>query len=329
VDLFFVLSGFLITRILLGSRSSHRYYFNFYARRILRIWPLYYAVLGAAYLILPLFFAHFRQTDAPYPAGYYVVFVQNWFLPLMGSGLLGVTWSLAVEEQFYLLWPFVVRSLSPRSLYRLLIAVLLACPVLRLIAASAGISWQSVYIGTPYRADAIAAGALIAVLHHEGVRIYRFSLAALGLGSVAAAAVLATTHGHRMNSPLIFSANALLFGGALGLALSTGSQSLFRRVLRLRPLTFTGEISYGIYLLHGFVLTAYGMPSVRRLLGRIGTPFLHDSVVLAVGLGLSYLVAWISWATLERPVLRLKDYFYEDPRGSEAQRNFAVAVGID
>ena len=115
VDLFFALSGFLITGILLDTKQSDGYFRNFYARRCLRIWPLYYSLLIFMFVIVP----HARPAEAhaiferSAPWWAYPFFLQNFLvaIPQQAAGALGVTWSLAIEEQFYLVWPLFVRRL--------------------------------------------------------------------------------------------------------------------------------------------------------------------------------------------------------------------------
>src|SRR5262249_43223645 len=136
VDLFFVLSGFLITRILLDTKPSEHYFRNFYARRGLRIWPLYYAVLLFMFVVVPLL----RPQDSAelfqrsFPWWSYPFFLQNFLVnaPALAVGPLGVSWSLAVEEVFYLVWPFFVRYLPVERLLILAWVVLLGSPPLRL-----------------------------------------------------------------------------------------------------------------------------------------------------------------------------------------------------
>src|SRR5215469_16350920 len=136
VDLFFVLSGFLITGILLDTKNSDGYFRNFYARRCLRIWPLYYCTLFFMFVVVPLVRpseAHQIFEPRSMPWWSYFVYLQNFLVPSItrATGLLGVTWSLAVEEQFYLVWPLVVRFLTETQLRRLSITLICCSPVLR------------------------------------------------------------------------------------------------------------------------------------------------------------------------------------------------------
>src|SRR5215831_14117596 len=135
VDLFFVLSGFLITGILVDTKHSEGYFKNFYARRCLRIWPLYYSLLLFMFVAVPFVHPAEARTvfDRSSPWWAYPLFLQNFLVPspTNATGPLAVTWSLAIEEQFYLLWPWVVRYCSSVQVRRIAIAVLCASPLLR------------------------------------------------------------------------------------------------------------------------------------------------------------------------------------------------------
>src|SRR5215831_1336350 len=117
VDLFFVLSGFLITGILLRTKHESGYFYNFYARRILRIWPLYYSLLVFGFLLIPVLQPHLNPSVAEqcHPWQSYLFFLQNLVVFRSGTfGPLQITWSLCVEEQYYLLWPLLIFLLPPR-----------------------------------------------------------------------------------------------------------------------------------------------------------------------------------------------------------------------
>ncbi|MGC1670751.1 MAG: acyltransferase, partial [Candidatus Acidiferrales bacterium] len=122
VDLFFVLSGLLITGILLDTKQSQGYFKNFYVRRCLRIWPLYYSLIFFMFVVVRFLnrseFHNVLRTSSPWWA--FPLFLQNFLLPVStdAAGPLGVTWSLAIEEQFYLIWPLIVRFCSPQQLRR-------------------------------------------------------------------------------------------------------------------------------------------------------------------------------------------------------------------
>ena len=166
VDLFFVLSGFLITGILLDTKNTNGYFRNFYARRCLRIWPLYYCTLFFMFVVVPLV----RPSEAQrifetrsMPWWSYLVYMQNFFVPVVtkAAGVLGVTWSLAVEEQFYALWPLVVRFCGERALRKVTVAIIGLDPIIRLFLLRRGFN---VYPNTFCRLDGLMWGALLALL---------------------------------------------------------------------------------------------------------------------------------------------------------------------
>src|ERR1700760_1369307 len=133
VDLFFVISGFLITGILLDSKHTASYFRNFFARRALRIWPLYYAVLVFVFILCTFLRPHGTGAEIlKWGWPYYILYLQNFVFSDNGVPLLGVTWSLAVEEQFYITWPFIVLLCIRKRLLTITVALFLASPVIRL-----------------------------------------------------------------------------------------------------------------------------------------------------------------------------------------------------
>jgi peptidoglycan/LPS O-acetylase OafA/YrhL len=145
VYLFFVLSGFLITRILLSEKNKPAYFRNFYARRTLRIFPLYYGVLALQFwVLLPIFPTPRILADAHYQGwlwayGYNILTaVKGHFVFSSDWMWLGHFWSLAVEEQFYVVWPFIVLALGRETLLKLCIGIVALTPILRLVFYAAG-----------------------------------------------------------------------------------------------------------------------------------------------------------------------------------------------
>jgi peptidoglycan/LPS O-acetylase OafA/YrhL len=301
VDLFFVLSGFLITGILLGTRNSEHYFRNFYVRRCLRIWPLYYTVLLFVFVVIPIvrhqFAAEIFQRASPWWS--YFVFLQNFLVasPQGAFGALGVTWSLAVEELFYLVWPLVVRFLSSRQLEATALAVVIFSPVLRLF-----LSWHGVLIySNPFcRLDGLMLGALLALLEKKSIQKAVWTRYAW---AVLAAAALLAIESERLSARwFTFSMVVMASAAFVYLAVHSG-EKWFGRVLSNRFLTFTGIISYGLYLLHKFphdVLMAMHLQ-------------LHPSVAFFPVVAGAYLMAVLSWNLLEKPFLRLKSRFEFTP----------------
>ncbi len=174
VDLFFVLSGFLITGILIDARGSERYFSSFYARRTLRIFPLYYLIAFLSLIVLPAFpFAYdlLVGLGAPREQWPYWLYLTNFAVAERERfihGILDVTWSLAIEEQFYLAWAVVVWLCPTRLLGPLCAAIIVAVAGARIWALAAGATAIDVYVLTLYRADGLATGALLAWAMRRG-----------------------------------------------------------------------------------------------------------------------------------------------------------------
>jgi peptidoglycan/LPS O-acetylase OafA/YrhL len=256
VDLFFVLSGFLITRILLDTKQSERFFRNFYARRCLRIWPLYYSVLLFMFVIVPILrpseaHAVFDTRSSPWWA--YPFFLQNFLVPIpsMATGPLGVTWSLAVEEQFYLLWPLVVRFCNESQLRKIAIAAICFSPPLRFYLA---LHHVDIYSNPFCRWDGLMAGALLALVLRS-VRVLPSKFMMRAWITFLVSAPLALIIGAFDARWIVFSLTALASVSFMYLALFS-TQRWLQAVLTNRFLIYTGMISYGIYLLQKIPLDA-------------------------------------------------------------------------
>jgi peptidoglycan/LPS O-acetylase OafA/YrhL len=310
VDLFFVLSGFLITGILLDARGEPGYYRNFYARRALRIWPLYYAVLLVAIFVFPLLQPHLRPLIQMYPWRWYFLYVQNFAFGQAGIPVLVVTWSLAIEEQFYLAWPLVISGIAGLRLRNLLIALLVCAPLVRLLMLWTGQDPGSIFTYTFSRMDGIAAGALLAWWMRSSSftpeRLRRWGALALAVGGVASAALLTWKQG----SVWVFSALAAAFAGLLMLVLDARRRPGWgSRLLAWLPMRSTGKISYGLYLLHPMAF-ALALPVLRALHGApLAKSPAGDLLTSLTCLALVYAVATVSWFAFESPLLKLKAYF--------------------
>ncbi|MGC2161748.1 MAG: acyltransferase, partial [Silvibacterium sp.] len=252
VNLFFVLSGFLITSILLEAREKPHYFKNFYARRALRIWPVYLLVLVICYANAPWFIG-LSIWDAVRTAPWwaYLLFLQNLFHIAMPPAI-GQTWSLAIEEQYYFVWAPVVRFLRrPWMLAVPLTVALVGCPLLRMHHQA----WLTP-THTLIHLDGIALGSLMALGLYT-IRISRRVWLAIGIaGLVLGIAATATIAG---GTAFLDSALAAAFGGAVLAAIaSTGARNPLNAVLRRGPLAFYGRISYGLYMIHIMVFIYFG-----------------------------------------------------------------------
>lgn len=334
VDIFFVLSGFLITGILYDTRDAPHHLRNFYIRRTLRIFPLYYGVLLMIFAVTPVF--HWKWTWQwiawPLYLGNFLRFLyphlDNGFVSAFAdAGLvsravpridlrLGHFWTLCVEEQFYLLWPSIVFTVRDR---RKLIAICAACVLLLPFARTFAtahlpqplVSGGVVLHSTPFRFDTLLMGALIALLY-RGPHRRRMQQAAQVILLLAILCALSVPvywlrfHDSRLNDavlhhPWLFSVVAL-FGGALMLrTLVPGT--LAYRVFNLRLLRLIGTVSYGAYVFHDiFHSVCY------RLLAHYDP---HGAVILTavVALALTLTLAFLSYHFFEYPLLRLKSRF--------------------
>jgi len=293
VDLFFVLSGFLITGILLRTRDDSHYFINFYARRILRIWPLYFALLGVMLIILPrvLPAEGAIATSSAKPIAAFLFFVQNLAVSHKILGPLGVTWSLAIEEQFYLVWPLLVWLLPRRGVQWTSLGIFLATLSLRLFLQLSA-SHVNLYTNTFTRLDGLAVGSFLAVWLPDTAPDFVRRTALTLLPISALVAILLS------QSPIQYSLIALSFGSVLCLSLSAG--------LKDRFLQYTGKISFGLYLMH---LIAFDIARNEHVARWYASGLLGDISYLVVGFSLSYIFATASWYLFESRFLLLKSWF--------------------
>jgi peptidoglycan/LPS O-acetylase OafA/YrhL len=304
VSLFFVLSGFLITGIILDAGSSPGFYANFFARRCLRIWPVYWLLLFLFYVFFPLLFSGYRwmlHDIAAAPWLFLLLFVQNLW-PVALPGAIGPTWSLAIEQQFYLFWTPIARRVPPRWLLLAAAAMLATSPLVRLLCGG-----RFTPTNTLTHLDGLAVGSLIAVALRVlpwPPRAWKW-IARASLAAGAAGVALMLNHGSAWTDTLL----AVGFGGMLLAALlgqAAPRPTLYCRVLTLPPLLFIGKISYGLYVTHILIFSVLGGYVDRPLdhLGRAG-----NLAIVAIRLVASIGFASLTWYRFEKPILGLKQYF--------------------
>lgn len=302
VDLFFVLSGLLITGILLDTKDSPGYFKNFYVRRCLRIWPLYYSLLLFMFVLIRFISASqaraVLQQSSPWWA--YPLFLQNFLVPqsINAAGPLAVTWSLAIEEQFYLVWPFIVRFLSATQLRWLAIAEICASPALRFYLAHRHVY---VYTNVFCRLDGLMAGALLALCIRSTSFLPERHLNRAWIVFALASPLAFLAQAVQISS-VVYAFTALASAAFVYLSLFS-PQKWLMAVLTNRFLVFTGTISYGLYLLHKI---PFGIVQTLHL---DRNPYWPLPIILA----LSYAIALLSWSVLEKPFLRLKRFFEAEP----------------
>jgi len=299
VIVFFVLSGFLITSVLLAARDKPRYFHSFHARRALRIWPVYALLLVVVYLNAPWFIGPsvweaFKA--APWLA--YIFFVQNLFHITLPPAI-GPTWALAIEEQYYFVWAPLVRFLrQPWMLVALLAGVIAGSPLIR----HANLHWMT-RTNTLIHLDGIAWGSLLAIGLHT-LRLSRRTWLWIGLGGfVLGIAAGATVAG---GTAFLDSALAVGFAGAaLALIASSGARTPLNAALGSGPLAFYGRISYGLYMTHISVFIYFGWFDARmNSYGPAG-----NLAVVAFRLVATTVVATALWYGFESQILKLKRYF--------------------
>jgi peptidoglycan/LPS O-acetylase OafA/YrhL len=335
VDLFFVLSGFLITGILLDSRDGNRYFFNFYSRRVLRIFPLYYGFLFVVLIVLPRVFPdNVDLQEILDDRAWYWTYTINIRTALGGwpeNTMLGHFWSLAVEEQFYLLWPLVIW-LTPRRRVPLAVGLFFATSVaMRAGMQLAGLP-PTANVLTPARLDALAVGAGLAWLAREPgglARMARWAWPALGATGIPLVLLLAWTRGWNPRNVLTPTVArtlvSLAFGALLMAAVTAPAGGRMARFFSSRLMVFFGVYSYGIYVFHHpllHLLRDRGV-SVDMVPGLSGSRLPGLVVVFLITCAVSVLVALVSYHLWEQPFLRLKRFFAYQPSG----RQLGAAAG--
>ena len=319
VPLFFVLSGFLITGILVDSRGSSNYFRVFYMRRFLRIFPLYYATLCVVLLILP----HFVTFAVD---GQSVLSRQVWLwtylinAPWSGGGWaaegvfqLGHFWSLCVEEHFYILWPLVVYVLSSRSLSRVCLGGIVLGVVFR-IAHS--IPESPVILGwsTLTSADGLFVGSLLAIGLRDPNACLKigkwFRRVMLISGTLVVAQIFIPRRLHETWWWAFCELNFVVFFGAL-LVAALCAKGALSRILKSRILCNFGKYSYGIYVIHMVCQPAFErlFCHMDLLSGRAVTPLLGQFVFYSMTITSSYLLAYGSYHLMEKHFLSLKRHF--------------------
>jgi peptidoglycan/LPS O-acetylase OafA/YrhL len=316
VDLFFVLSGFLIGGILLDAKGSPRYFRTFYIRRFHRILPIYYLWIGIYFLMAFTSFQHLPTPLKIVPLQWtlvpiFILFVQNLVtkqLPGFSSRWFGPLWSLAVEEQFYLLMPCLVRFLSRRWLVALLCLTILCAPVARVAAYYWSPTHTAQAVATPCRADALAMGVLLALAWrdelwrgriHNHRKLFWTLLLGLLIG-VLYFAIWNSSQYALMTSALGYSCLDAFFTGILLLALIVPG-GYWAAFCQWPIWGNIGRVSYCMYVIH-LAVNAFCHAFFLSSAEKISTPSSFAVTLLAAGV--TWAVAKISWRYFESPLVR-------------------------
>ncbi|HLL21510.1 MAG TPA: acyltransferase [Kofleriaceae bacterium] len=307
VDLFFVVSGFLIAGILLDTRGEPGYFKNFYARRILRIFPLYYLFVGGVLIAFSGNPAFREHAGSPL---WYLLHLGNMPEAMLDHDVpywLAPVWSLAIEEQFYLTFPLLVAVVSPRRLGPVLVALIIAAPLIRVGTMLVAPDRERIqYLFTLCRLDTIAVGCLLAVIFRRiELAKHRDMIVRNAAIIICVGALFAIGTGLDRTTPIgrTLGYTVVAFGCASIVALVV----LYRgdhetAVFRFAPLAYLGKLCFGLYLLHRPADTI-----VTAAAARLGVD--AQLWLLPLKLGLAVVLATISWRLLERPFLKLKNLF--------------------
>ncbi len=313
VDLFFVLSGFLITGILVDTRANSGYYKNFLIRRVLRIFPLYYFFLIVFFIGFPLRSLHNQVEHYAYLGSnqlWFWAYIQNWLFVTDKNypeiNIISHFWSLAIEEQFYIVWPVVVYFLSGRSLKVACTLLIIGSLIFRTYLYFQQASWIVIYESTFTRLDGLAIGALLAILIREenGRQLLEKWIPwVLILSTTIVLSIIIFTGNYYINNPMLQTVGYTLIdffcGGLLVILVSSSPIGIIKTIFSNRILVFLGKYSYGLYVYHKPVYYFVETHFTQWISSR--------ELISFMGIILSIILAVISYRVLEAPFLRLKD----------------------
>ncbi len=343
VDVFFVLSGFLITGILYDTKKSTNYFSAFYARRSLRIFPLYYCVLLAVFVVLPMFRALSPDQQAmARQQGWLWTYLGNIAMvvknaPVFDAGGIKLLhfWSLAIEEQFYLAWPAVVLVFSRRSLLWICAVLISVAAISRFVIWQIGIEQPMASFFTFSRVDGLAMGAMAALIARGTMGTERMHREARLLGIISAVALVAILLAEKkhwlwsfpihLQSPV----RLLLFTCVLVVSVAAPLGGWARTIFSASWLRFFGKYSYGLYVFHYMMMPWFEqIVPMEGLKERLGSFVVAVAVRMVVCTALSLVAAIASWYLLEKHFIQLKRFFVPGkPKKDIASGDSAILLG--
>ncbi|MBA2746545.1 MAG: acyltransferase [Flavisolibacter sp.] len=322
VDLFFVLSGYLITDLLLKTRENKFFFRNFYIRRVLRIFPLYYLVLIAFFTLAPLIFSQQgpNTTFSYYTENkaWFLMYFQNWLLVEKGPPpmpFLAHFWSLAVEEQFYMFWPVLVFFVKKLSNLRTLILLLIVFSVITRV-----FTWvqfpnevESFYCSTLTRMDSLLMGSLLAVHLKQGKTISAAWINGAIISFMLLIGCSLFIYGNvRQDNALFptigYTVSAIFFASLLFLLLKNEAK-LLGWIRHLKALSFIGKISYGIYVFHIPIYLVLSTQLTRLFAEKMPPSFDFALFVSILSVLITVAASTMSFYLIEKPILSLKKHF--------------------
>jgi len=325
VQLFFVLSGFLITGILLKSKGSENQLRNFYIRRSLRIFPIYFLLLLVLFIIVPLLFSVPQWLEGPSGTQlWYWTYMQNWVRPFSDTNGFGHLWSLAIEEQYYLIWPLLVLRFNPKRLISICIFMVLSAPIFRWVLVDffpqqwggQAVGERAAYAFTFARWDAIALGSLLALLKFDSNLFNWLSkyckFGVMGLGLIILSQIVIFHNFAQIGSgfALLNQTTVAVFFFFVVLFVQRKESNIVVSLLEWKPVKSMGKYSYAMYLIH--------LPILKVLLEHYQLDFenlqahevtLSKLLYFVVVIVTTYIVSMLSWKFFEYPILKYKKRF--------------------
>lgn len=326
VDLFFVLSGFLITGILIKAKNNSDYYFNFYWRRAVRILPVYYFVLFFALFVWPaLPFGGHSFSNLGYNQLWFWLFLSNFYYSFQSApfSFLHVSWSLCIEEQFYIFWPFIVKKLSISQLQQLLVVILVMSPIVRAACWLFGMRPEALNLLTIFHLDGLACGAFIATLTLSQISRtltprfrWGFAVVAIILLSITQEVIHSQGEPEETQLTLVSMVCAmptytLLFGWFLAELLVQPKESIFRRAMECPVLALFGRHSYAIYLIHvPIIVVLYKfLPNLPTAQLFAASKLPEQLALFLTASALSLGASLVIWYAFEKRFLDLRDFW--------------------
>lgn len=307
-----MVSGYLITSILLKARGTNNFFKNFYFRRFLRIVPLYYLILTVNFFLIPLI--NLPQLDKLKlaPAWPYWTFLSNFYIASQGkfeNGLIDLSWSLSVEEQFYIFWSLCVFFLDSRLLKKMAITIIVLCPLLRfLLLSQFNVNYVAIHVMSFTRMDTLMMGSILALIFKERIPETKFFITTMVFSIFGLLAINLLPINLKIAGTYSFM--AAIYGSLVGITiLSNSKPNLWLSILEQKYLALIGVYSYGIYLFHNPIQKALRVPFTHFFQQyEIPTNTLQ-LIFYVIVIFISAIIAGISFHLYETPWLKLKNRF--------------------